>query len=336
MKKRILIVTNSGDLHADLMMPILRSKGALPFRINIDCFPRDYQISQVFLSHQWRNEVSHIPSDETLDLAEVGAVWLRKPAEYAYLSEDLSQQEQAYAKLETEHAFLGLLYGLDCRWISHPMALRGAQWKAEQLQRAMRMGFRIPASIISNSPAQVKAFKCAIQGDLVFKSMSTPSLCAEEMDDEQRIASGISTTIITDDMMDSLDAVSELPCHFQQYIAKQYELRVTVIGDQLFAAKIHSQDDARTAIDVRDMSAEIKYEATELPPEIHARCLAFVRSYGLNFSALDLIVTPENDYVFLENNPVGQFYYIQQLIPQFKLLETLAETLIQEAACLNP
>jgi hypothetical protein len=36
------------------------------------------------------------------------------------------------------------------------------------------------------------------------------------------------------------------------------------------------------------MSAEIKYNATELVPGIHARCLAFVRSYGFNFNALDL------------------------------------------------
>ena len=38
-------------------------------------------------------------------------------------------------------------------------------------------------------------------------------------------------------------------------------LWVSVKGDRLFAARIHSQDDPRTATDWRDMSAEIRYEA---------------------------------------------------------------------------
>jgi hypothetical protein len=36
--------------------------------------------------------------------------------------------------------------------------------------------------------------------------------------------------------------------------------------------------------------------------------------------------------VFLENNPCGQFLYIEQLIPEFKLLEAVADQLIAGAA----
>jgi glutathione synthase/RimK-type ligase-like ATP-grasp enzyme len=333
MAKKVLIVTNSEDLHADLVTSILISKGCPVFRINLDFFPRDYEICQLFLKGKWRSDVCHLPSGEQLEMAEVGAVWLRKPADYSFLSGDLTPQEHAFAKLETEHAVFGLLYALDCYWMSHPLSLRGAMWKGEQLQRATRMGFCIPNSIITNSPSQVKTFKGSINAGLIFKSMSTPSLAANEVDEEDRVSDGVGTTIITDELMDSLDSVSELPCHFQAYIAKQYELRVTIIGDQLFAAKINSQDDERTAIDSRDMSAEILYEAIELPLEITQRCIAFVKSYGLNFSALDIIVTPEGDYVFLENNPNGQFLYVQQLIPEFLMLEALAENLIKGMQC---
>ena len=47
-----------------------------------------------------------------LDLRQVGAVWLRKPAEYAYASADLTAQERAYAKLETRQAIFSVLYAL--------------------------------------------------------------------------------------------------------------------------------------------------------------------------------------------------------------------------------
>ena len=332
MAKKVLIVSNSADLHVDLLIPILHAKGCAAFRIDLDCFPRDYQSAQWFAAGSLRQWIRHLPSGETLDLAEVGAIWSRKPAEFSFLSPDLGVQERIYARAETEQALFGMLYTLDCFWMSHPLALRGAMWKGEQLQRAARMGFRIPASLTTNSPAEVKAFRASIDGPMIFKALSSPNLGGEDLDDDERVAQGIGTTLVDDAMLEQLDSVGELACHFQEYIPKLYELRVTIIGERVFAAKIHSQDDERTAIDSRDMSADILYEATVLPDALRERCLAFVRSYGLAYSALDLIVTPDDDIVFLENNPVGQFLYIEQLIPAFAMLEALADRLIKECA----
>lgn len=329
MGKQVLIVSNGEDLHADLVVPLVLASDVEVFRLNLDEFPRDYHITQCVSNSNTECSITHMPSGQTINVAKVTSIWIRKPAEYVFLSEDLLPQEFAYAKLEAEHALFGLLYSLDCFWMSHPLALRSANWKGEQLRRASRMGFRIPASIISNSPQAVLAFKESFAGDMIFKSLSTPDLAASDVSAEERIAGGLGTTIVTDEMFGCIDAVSELPCHFQEYIAKQYELRVTIIGEKIFAAKIYSQDDARTTIDSRDMSAEIRFEATTLPQEIAELCLSFVKSYGLNYSALDLIVTPENEYVFLENNPTGQFLYVEELIPEFKLMQTLAETLIE-------
>ena len=333
MHKKVLIISHSGDLHADLLMPLLAGRGHPPFRINLDTFPRDYQLCQRMQGGQPGARLRHLPGGEWLDLRQVGAVWLRKPAEYAYASEDLGPQERAYAKLETDQAMFSLLYSLDCYWLSHPLALRGAQWKGEQLERAARMGFRVPDTLITNVADDVRAFRAAVGGPIIFKAMSTPTLASEAVAADEQISRGIATTVIDDAMLDELDAVGEVSCQFQEYIAKQYELRVTVIGDALFAARLHTQDDARTAIDSRDMSAPIRYEACVLSPHIHQRCLDFVHSYGLQYGALDLIVTPEDEYVFLEHNPVGQFLYVQQLIPAFGLLECVADKLIEETLC---
>lgn len=333
MHKKILIISHSGDLHADLVTAILAQRGHAPFRINLDAFPRDYQLSQTMLHGQPGARLRLLPDGDWLDLRQVGAVWLRKAADYAYASADLTAQERAYAQVETEQAMFSMLYALDCYWLSHPLALRGAQWKGEQLVRAARLGFRVPATVITNVPDDVRAFRAAVGGPVIFKAMSTPTLAADSVDEAQRVSHGIGTTIVDDAMLDSLDAVGELSCQFQEYIAKQYELRVTVIGQRLFAARLYSQDDARTAVDSRDMSAPIRYEACTLPDEIRQRCLDFVHSYGLEYGALDLIVTPGDDYVFLENNPVGQFLYVQQLVPTLPLLESVADALIEGALC---
>ncbi len=333
MSKRVLIITHSRDLHADLVIPILVAKGHFPFRLDLDAFPRDYQLRQLIDNDGHANALRRLPDGEWLDLAHVGAVWVRKNAEFSFLSEDLGVQERAYAKLETEQALFSVLYDLDCYWMSHPRALRGAQWKGEQLTRALRMGFRVPASIVTNCPQEARAFSARAGGPVIFKTMSTPTLGATTVGVEDRVSGGVATTILDADMLDQLDAVRELTCHFQEYVPKQYELRVTVIGRRVFAAKIHSQEDARTMVDSRDMSAPIRYESCVLPPEMELRCVDFVHSYGLEYGAIDLIVTPDGEYVFLENNPAGQFLYVQELIPELNILEAVADKLIEEAQC---
>ncbi|MDY0976057.1 hypothetical protein SOM61_13880 [Massilia sp. CFBP9012] len=333
MMKRILIVTHSRDLHADSIVPLLEQRGQAPIRLDLDAFPRDYVLCQSVDGDGCRNRLRLLSSGDWIDLDQVGAVWVRKPADYAYRSDDLGAQERAYARHETEQALFGVMYSLDCFWMSHPRALRGAVWKGEQLKRAVRMGFRVPLSIVTNCPEEVRQFRDRVPGPIIFKSLSTPRLASDEMEAHERIVGGLGTTLVDDDMLDDLDAVAELPCHFQEYIAKDYELRVTVVGERVFAARIASQDDPRTMIDSRDMSAPIGYTACALPPDVARRCIDFVRSYELSYGAIDLIVTPGGDHVFLENNPAGQFLYVQQLVPTLAILEAIADLLCEQATC---
>jgi glutathione synthase/RimK-type ligase-like ATP-grasp enzyme len=331
MPKRILIVTNSADLHADLVAEKLVSRAQRPFRIDLDAFPRDYMLDIEFSRGEWVGRLIHLPSNDAAAIGDIGAVWLRKPAPFRFASDDLSPQERAYAEMETEHVLFSVLYSLRCYWMSHPLSIRGALWKGEQLQRATSMGFRVPRSLISNQPASVRRFKADVAADMIFKAMSSASLGADVVPQSQRVTAGLRTTRITDEDDGMLDAVRELPSLFQEYVPKQYELRVTVIGAETFAARIYSQDDERTATDYRDMSAEIRYRAELLPSMFARRCVEFVHSYELTFGALDFIVTPAGEYVFLENNPVGQFLFVEQLVPELKMLDAVADRLIEGA-----
>ncbi|NMH64037.1 MvdC/MvdD family ATP grasp protein [Shewanella salipaludis] len=331
--KRILIVSNSDDLHVEVLTPILTAKGHQPFRLDLNTFPRDYQFHQHISQDGCEGFIEHLPTGDRLAIEDIGSVWLRKKGEFAFLSPDLGPQENAYAIEETDHTLFGLLYGLDCYWMSHPLAMRGASFKGEQMKRAVRLGFAIPPSIISNTPQAVKSFKQTLEGDMVFKAMSSSFLAADKVSQAERESDGIPTTVISDLDMDELDAIAHVPCHFQGHIEKAYELRVTVIGERVFAAKIDSQLDERTKTDFRDFSVEIPYSAMLLPLDVERRCREFVKSYGLNYGALDLIVTPKDEYIFLENNPGGQFWFVEQLVPELTMMNTLADCLIEGAQC---
>jgi glutathione synthase/RimK-type ligase-like ATP-grasp enzyme len=262
----------------------------------------------------------------------IRAVWMRKPGDYAFPSGELAAQERQFASAEMDQFLIGLLHSLDCYWMSHPVAIRRATWKNEQLQRAARMGFRVPSSLITNRREPVDVFRGANHKDIIFKALSSPSLACDKVAPEERITHGLPTTRITDEDAELLGAVHEFPCFFQEYVPKRHEVRVTIIGNEVFAARIHSQDDPRTATDFRDFSAEIKYEVEHLPPEVSIRCRKFVHSYQLNYGAIDLIVTPDNEYVFLENNPAGQFLFVEQLVPALTMSDSLARRLVEEAS----
>ena len=53
-----------------------------------------------------------------------------------------------------------------------------------------------------------------------------------------------------------------------------------------------------------------------------------MRCMGLVFGALDLIVTPDEEYLFLEINEQGQFLWIEDYNPEFKMLDIFLHFLI--------
>jgi glutathione synthase/RimK-type ligase-like ATP-grasp enzyme len=104
------------------------------------------------------------------------------------------------------------------------------------------------------------------------------------------------------------------PGIFQPYIEKQLELRIVVVGRRLFTCAIHSQQSDRARDDWRRYDLDnTPHEPYDLPPEIADRLLQLMERLGLVFGSIDLILTPEGEYVFLEINPNGQFDWIARL-----------------------
>lgn len=335
-KKHIVIVTQLDDPHTDAMILTLREMGHAPIRLNTDDIPQHTSLSMYLGSDAsaWEGGIKIHTNDRLIDIDDIRSIWWRRPSEFA-LPEQLSEQEREFAKLEIEHTLRSLWASLDCYWVSYPAHIRQATWKGEQLKRAKRLGFEVPRTLITTQAEDVRGFYEACNGQMIFKVMSDPLLAANKTTpkiyDEPPVVHGTYTTLITEAELAKIETVGLVPCLFQEYIPKQVELRVTVIGDEVFAAEIHSQEHEQTRVDWRHYEVDIPYRQATLPPAIVERCLAFTRSYGLNFSAIDLILTPDGRYVFLENNPNGQFMFIENLVPELRMTEALASCLIRGA-----
>jgi glutathione synthase/RimK-type ligase-like ATP-grasp enzyme len=335
----IVIVSSAHDHHVDDMVLQLHKMGHEPIRLDTEDVPLRTTLCLRFPSQatRWACGIALASDGRMIDIDTVRSIWWRRPREYFGLPAELSEQEREFARSEIDHALRGIWPLIDCYWVSNPEHIRQAGSKIEQLQRAAQYGFEVPPTLVTNDPAEVRAFYDACAGQMIFKVLTDPSLgmmkvAAKHPNEPLPELRETKTTLITATELEQLESVRLVPCLFQAYVPKRAELRVTVIGDDLFVAEIDSQSRESTAVDWRNWSDggfDIPYRVATLPIEVAERCMALVRSYGLNFSALDLIHTPDDRYVFLENNPNGQFMWIEKRLPELEMTAALASCLVR-------
>lgn len=328
----VLVLTQRLDPHADSVITALEQLGCESVRFNTDEAPGGTEISiRTGADGAWYAKIDVLTSERSVERNQIRAVWWRRPSHFA-LPSDLSLREREFASGEIEHALHSFLASLDCYWMSKPDRIQVASWKGEQLLRAQRFGFSIPRTVITSSPVEAADFFHACGGSVIFKVMSDPFLGAVSTSwkypDQEVEPYGTLTTLLTALDFELLESIRLTPCLFQEYIPKCVELRVTIIGREVFAAEIESPDGAPAAVDWRAGGDDLRYQPTVLPEPIARRCIAFMESYGLNFSAMDLVVTPEGDVVFLENNPNGQYLFVENRLPELGITRAVATCLM--------
>ncbi|MEJ3653263.1 hypothetical protein WEH80_18630 [Actinomycetes bacterium KLBMP 9759] len=330
---QIVIVTDVLDEHVDPVIRQLVAGGHEPVRVNAGDIPLNVDLSVGLAGPAWTGSIRIISNGRTVDVADIRSVWWRGRGALG-LASDLSAWEREFAEEEIRHATRGLWSTVDCHWVSHPDAIERAAYKMEQLSRAARLGFSVPRTLVSNDPEQVLAFVEGCQGGAVYKVLTDPFLRLvphlRRTPDAEVTPVIVRTTRVDAGVRAALESVRGVPCQFQELVPKRSELRVTVIDDELFCAEVPTSDSA--PLDWRVDGPDVDWRAAELPDEVARRCLALVASYGLAFGAIDLIHTPDGEYVFLEINPSGQFLFVQYKVPSLRMDEALAASLIRGRA----
>jgi hypothetical protein len=317
----ILVVTNRQDQTADFLILELQKRSADYIRFNTEDFPQRVQIT-------WHLDASGFDGDFVFPKGRVAfqdiqSIWYRRPVAPVPSTAIDDPTAYEFAISESLAALDCIWRTLSCFWVSHPDNLRKAELKLHQLKSAAEQGFRISPTLLTNDPAVAKNFYQSQNKEVIYKTLRRGRLVRENT------TSLIYTSPIST-QAEFLDQVVYAPSLLQRLVVKQIEIRVTVIGLKVFAVAIHSQEDENSRNDWRrgDIT-RLRHEPHKLPTVIEAQCLSLVHSFGLAFGAIDLILTPEGEYIFLEINPNGQWAWIQQLCPEIPLRETLADLLMQ-------
>jgi glutathione synthase/RimK-type ligase-like ATP-grasp enzyme len=222
------------------------------------------------------------------------------------LPDALPPHEALWAAGEAQAAIEGFWRSVNAHWVNPPLANAAANSKPEQLRRAGRLGFDVPASLVTNDAAAVRAF-IDEHTQVICKTLRE---CVVPQGD----AYGIFYTELLS--MDDLSAISNFgpePYLFQELVPKRYDIRVTVIGDRVFVCRIESQEHVEARTDWRKGKIdELPHAVDQLPAALSTRCVQITHSYGLRFAAIDLARRTDGGYTFFELNPNGQWAWIEQ------------------------
>jgi hypothetical protein len=316
----ILISSHDGDAHAAAIAWGLRALGRRACLWQAHLFPASQALS---IGFEPSGPVRHAIEDEglSLELEDVATVWNRRPGP-PQLRDGVDARDRAYALAESGQHLAGFL-ATACRgalWVNPPAATAFDTDKAGQLLLAREVGFTIPATLASNSPERIRAFFARRGGRVVYKSYR-PQYWREG--DERPVALTNYTAPVDERDLRNDRALAICPGLFQQRIDKAFELRVTIMGNSVFAARIDPPEGAEDAIDWRPHRGRIRLSPFSLTDEIKARCRAYMRRAGLVFGCFDFIVSRDGETFFLEVNPMGQFLWKEELAPELPMLDAM-------------
>ncbi|MFG1946107.1 MvdC/MvdD family ATP grasp protein [Nonomuraea sp. NPDC048826] len=298
----ILVLTSAGDEHAERVVEALAGADVTVFD------PADFPVSatlEIGLPGDGSTLRTLGRDGRRLVLDELTAIWYRRPGNPVAHPRTLARDH-----VEEECRILAesLWDGLGCLKVpaSRPVIDRAAR-KPYQLDIARRLGFELPETLVTNDPESFLDFYHRHEGRVITKPVHGNQWEAAG----ERF--GRFAAPVTPADLGHADALRLCPVIVQAYVPKRVEVRVTVVGGELFSAEIHSQVSNHTRHDWRHYDpGATPVLPHDLPGEVARRCLELVRRLGLSYGAIDLIVTPDGRHVFLEINPNGQFLWIEE------------------------
>ena len=184
---------------------------------------------------------------------------------------------------------------------------------------AKECGFKVPNTMVTTSKADLLSF-IEKHSSIVAKPIHNGHLSFKH-DNIKYDRKG--TQILDYDFISKLESRFS-PSLFQEYIDKDIELRVFYLKGKFFPMAIFSQLDEKTKYDYRNYN-KIKPNRDvpfKLNLEIENKISEFMKKSALETGSIDIILTPNGEYYFLEVNPTGQFgwvsvdcnYYIEREI----------------------
>ncbi|MEL6458532.1 MAG: MvdD family ATP-grasp ribosomal peptide maturase [Cyanobacteria bacterium J06621_15] len=319
----ILIITHSQDNESiPLVIAAIKAKGEKVFRFDTDTFPTQTRLDIAYSNGSQNIIITN--EQQKLNLKEVSAVWYRRIAIGAMIPHSMDKQLRQASIQESRTTIAGMIASIKGFHLDKVVNIRLAENKQLQLQVAEEIGLKIPRTLITNNPETVKQFAEECQQGIITKMLS--SFAIYDNFGKEKV---VFTNPVTLEDINNLDGLNLCPMTFQEKVSKALELRTIIVGQNVFTAAVDSQALQKSRYDWRKEGLALinAWQHHDLPKSIEKKLLKLMAYFSLNYGAIDIILTPDGEYVFLEVNPVGEFFWLEHC-PGLPISQAIAELLI--------
>lgn len=306
----ILVVSSSDDVHARIVVRALAARGIeaeivdmceLGAGASLRFDPRHPARSR------WQRADGSI-----VDLGRVRAVWCRRSAAPKSDPRVRDAADRDFIARQWSDAVWGTVMGLGVPLVSDPYAQRAAT-KPYQLALAHRIGLRVPDTIVTNDRDAFEAMLVRCDRRIVHKILAVSYhefLYTKAWDEGDR---------------EALDDLELAPMIAQGIVGGAGELRVTVVGERIFAARFEHAGHIDGRLDTTAI-----YRPYQLDDTTARRLRELVARLGLRYATVDFALEADGTPVFLDLNPQGQYLFVELRTGQ-PITEAVADLLCEAA-----
>lgn len=193
-----------------------------------------------------------------------------------------------------------------------------AERKIFQLNQAKLLGLKTPDSIITNNSLTAHKFLQQRQKSIIKPISNGLQVVNNDI-------YSIYTSEIKKDFFSSYKEsdLFETPVFLQEKVENKSDIRIVIINKRIFTIRIDKND--KSEVDWRKPEILKTYSKINLPKKLSNLLIRLNKSFGLIYSAIDLIETPNGEFIFLEINPVGEWVWLES-----ELDLNISESLLNE------
>ena len=299
-RRRILIITSSIDETASYIVNKYSSFADF-FRVDVDKFDQ----YRFYIDNEGWNILDN---NSKATSSDIYSIYYRKP-----ILPDLSSYDPQYHSMiqrDIISVINGIVDSFSGKVLTKPSILRKTENKVYQLMYASKNAWNIPQSYIGNNRHDYSKYE---KSESIIKPLTTGKTHGSN-----------GWELYQTNMFKGIhEDISLTPVYLQNYIPKQFEVRITIVERQAYPIRI----DTKNPVDWRSDYQNHKYTKITCPNSIIEKCYQMMDAFNLMFGAFDFIVTPRNEWVFLEVNPNGQWLWLERSL-NLNISQKIVEYLI--------
>jgi len=298
----LLVLTNSQDATADYLVSVLHRNAVKLLRFDTDtCLPHTTVTFQARRPLLCNNGAFFEPESFT-------NVWYRRPQRLKY--KELSETPEGTFTLdEWAEAFEGFFAQIPMtKWVNHPSKNVAASHKIEQLTTAHNLGLLIPETLVTQDANKLREFYAIHGGRIITKPMARGYV--ERPTGEKDTV--VYTNRVMPEHLTELKDLASCPTLFQEFIDKACDVRITFVDGDFHAVELVAKErDGSQRCDIRRNNMDdVNYRLTTLPTDVESRLRDMMGLYYIRFAAIDMAVSNDGRWYFLEVNPNGQWAWL--------------------------